>query len=191
MKSEPQWAPFTDRLLPIAHSSSLDIHRVATIPGIRRLGAGLAAALLRRGRTFRHLHQDQDPAENGSSLSLQPALVSFCPAHSSTTWPKIRDIGVFAINVLAGDQIDTSSAFSRSGTDKFAGVRWQPGPNGSPIIDGVLAWAECRLWAEYAGGDHTIVAAEVTDLQSTPSKDPLLYYRGRYHLASPADSALR
>ncbi|MEN0135031.1 MAG: flavin reductase family protein [Rhodococcus sp. (in: high G+C Gram-positive bacteria)] len=120
-----------------------------------------------------------------SSLSLEPALVSFSPARSSTTWPKIRDIGVFAVNVLADDHIDMSTAFARSGVDKFDGVAWSPGPQGSPILDGVLAWAECRLWAEYDGGDHTIVAAEVTELQATESKDPLLYYRGRYHLALP------
>ena len=120
-----------------------------------------------------------------SSLSLNPALVSFCPARTSSTWPKIREIGVFAVNVLADDHIDTSAAFARSGTDKFAGVEWEPGPLRSPIIAGVLAWAECRLWAEYDGGDHTIVAAEVVELQAAPSKDPLLYYRGRYHRALP------
>ncbi|MEI4741964.1 flavin reductase family protein [Rhodococcus erythropolis] len=120
-----------------------------------------------------------------TSLSLEPALVSFSPARSSTTWPKIREIGVFAVNVLADDHVDTSTAFARSGTDKFAGVQWVPGPNGSPILDDVLAWVECRLWAEYDGGDHTIVAAEVTGLHAAPSKDPLLYYRGRYHLALP------
>ncbi|MFE5707663.1 flavin reductase family protein [Rhodococcus koreensis] len=120
-----------------------------------------------------------------SSLSLEPALVTFSPARTSTTWPKIREIGLFAVNVLADDHIDTSSAFARSGTDKFAGVSWAPGPNGSPILDGVVAWAECRLWAEYDGGDHTIVAAEVTELHAAGDKDPLLYYRSRYHLALP------
>ncbi|MDI9894537.1 flavin reductase family protein [Rhodococcus sp. IEGM 1381] len=121
-----------------------------------------------------------------ASLSIDPALVSFSPARSSTTWPAIRQVGVFAVNVLADDHIAASAAFSRSGTDKFAGVQWQPAPAGSPLLDGALAWAECRLWAEYDGGDHTIVAAQVTDLGAAPAKSPLLYYRGKYHLAQPA-----
>lgn len=39
-----------------------------------------------------------------TSVSLEPPLVSFCPARTSTTWPKIREIGTFAINVLADSQ---------------------------------------------------------------------------------------
>lgn len=141
------------------------------------------------GITVITAHADTGPigftCQSFYSLSLDPALISFSPARSSTTWPKVRDIGNFAINVLADDHIDTSAAFWGSGTDKFAGVSWTPGPNGSPILDGVLAWAECTLWAEYDGGDHTIVAGQVTDLSATPNKDPLLYYRGSYHAARP------
>ena len=120
-----------------------------------------------------------------SSLSLDPPMVSFSPARTSTTWPKIRNVGILAVNVLASDHIHLSSLFSRSDADKFAGTQWKSGPNGSPILDGVLAWAECRLWAEYDGGDHTIVAAEVTDLQASPTAEALLFYRGAYHRTQP------
>lgn len=141
------------------------------------------------GITVITAHTDTGPigftCQSFYSLSLDPALIAFSPARSSTTWPKVRDIGDFAINVLADASIDTSAAFSRSGTDKFAGVSWTPGPNGSPILDCVLAWAECTLWAEYDGGDHTIVAGQVTDLSATPNKDPLLSYRGSYQVARP------
>lgn len=117
-----------------------------------------------------------------SSLSLEPALVSFSPARTSTTWPLIRAVGTFAINVLGADHDTVSHQFARSGTDKFSGIAWTPGPFGSPILNGVTAWAECRLWAEYDGGDHTIVAAEVLDLHADADRDALLYYRGAYHL---------
>lgn len=120
-----------------------------------------------------------------SSLSLDPPLVSFCPARTSTTWPGIRDIGTFAINVLADHHDSVSNGFARSGTDKFAGVSWTPGTTGAPILDGVIAWAECRVWAEYDGGDHTIVAAEVLDLSADDDRSPLLFYRGSYHQAQP------
>ena len=39
-----------------------------------------------------------------ASLSLQPPLVMFGAGTSSSTWPKIREAGVFCINVLAEDQ---------------------------------------------------------------------------------------
>ena len=115
-----------------------------------------------------------------SSLSLDPPLVSLAPARASTTWPRIRAAGAFCVNVLAAEHEDLSAAFARSGVDKFAGVAWTPGPSGAPVLEGVSAWVDCALWAEYDGGDHTIAVGRVRDLGADPSRPPLLYYRGRY-----------
>jgi flavin reductase (DIM6/NTAB) family NADH-FMN oxidoreductase RutF len=115
-----------------------------------------------------------------TSLSLDPALIGFAPARTSTTWPRIRDVGTFCVNVLAMGHDALSDQFARSGTDKFSGVHWQPSPLGSPLLEGVTAWIDCRLWAEYDGGDHTIVVGEVHDLATDADAHPLLYYRGRY-----------
>ncbi|MGW4585875.1 flavin reductase family protein [Amycolatopsis thermoflava] len=114
-----------------------------------------------------------------ASLSLDPPLVTFAPGRGSRTWPRIREIGSFCVNILAADQRHLSDAFARSGTDKFAGVRWSPSELGSPVLDGVLAWIDCELWAEYDGGDHTIVVGEVRALAAAPG-EPLLFHRGAY-----------
>jgi flavin reductase (DIM6/NTAB) family NADH-FMN oxidoreductase RutF len=117
-----------------------------------------------------------------SSLSLDPPLVVFAPARSSRTWPQLRRIGRFCVNVLAEEQTDLSAQFARSGTDKFAGVPWRPSRQGSPVLDGVIAWIDCRLEAEYDGGDHTLVTARVLDLGADPERRPLLFHRGEYGL---------
>jgi len=117
------------------------------------------------------------------SLSLDPPLISFSPARSSSTWPRIREVGRFAVNVLAHDHAELSNKFARSGADKYAGVPWYLSPQGSPILDGVSAWVDCTLWREYDGGDHTIVIGEVTTLDHELERDPLLYYRGSYPTA--------
>jgi 3-hydroxy-9,10-secoandrosta-1,3,5(10)-triene-9,17-dione monooxygenase reductase component len=114
------------------------------------------------------------------SLSLDPALVTFAPSRTSTTWPVIRPLASFAINILADHQDTHSNAFARSGSDKFAAVDWTPSRLGAPLLDDALAILECRLWAEYDGGDHTIVAAEVLDIRVDEQRAPLLYYKGRY-----------
>ena len=121
-----------------------------------------------------------------SSLSLEPPLVSFCPARSSTTWPKIREVGQFCVNVLADGHAELSTAFARSGTDKYTGVRWTPAPSGAPILEGVAAWTDCSLEYEYPGGDHTIVAGRVHDLDADASRAPLLFHRGVYRVAAPS-----
>ncbi|WP_369140138.1 flavin reductase family protein [Modestobacter versicolor] len=120
-----------------------------------------------------------------SSLSLDPPLVAFAPARTSTTWPRLRAAGRFCVNVLAADQSGLSGQFARSGTDKFAGVAWTPSPHGSPVLDGVVAWIDSELWAEYDGGDHTIVVARVLDLGADAAHDPLLFHRGGYGLQEP------
>ena len=127
-----------------------------------------------------------------SSLSLDPPLVSFAPARTSSTWPRIRAVGAFCVNVLAADHQELSVGFARSGAalrggDKFDGVVWRPGPGGAPRLDGVSAWIDCTLRDEFDGGDHTIVVGHVQDLGADPDRLPLLYYRGRYGVtADPA-----
>jgi 3-hydroxy-9,10-secoandrosta-1,3,5(10)-triene-9,17-dione monooxygenase reductase component len=115
-----------------------------------------------------------------SSLSLDPPLVVFAPARTSRTWPLLRGIGRFCVNVLAEEQTGLSARFAVSGIDKFAGVPWRPSRHGSPVLEGVVAWIDCRLWAEYEGGDHTLVAARVLDLGADPVRRPLLFHGGVY-----------
>jgi 3-hydroxy-9,10-secoandrosta-1,3,5(10)-triene-9,17-dione monooxygenase reductase component len=119
-----------------------------------------------------------------ASLSLDPPLVSFAPARTSKSWPKVRAARRFCVNVLAEDQDELSSAFARSGTDKFAGVDWSPSRWGAPVLSDVVAWIDCELWAEYDGGDHTLVAASVIDLGANAGRTPLLFHRGAYGLGA-------
>jgi flavin reductase (DIM6/NTAB) family NADH-FMN oxidoreductase RutF len=123
-----------------------------------------------------------------SSLSLDPPLVAFAPARTSRTWLRLREIGRFCVNVLAEGQDAVSQNFARSTADKFAGVRWTPSAHGSPVLDDVVAWIDGELWAEYDGGDHTIVVARVLDLGAHPDRRPLLYHRGSYGLLHRSDA---
>jgi flavin reductase (DIM6/NTAB) family NADH-FMN oxidoreductase RutF len=136
------------------------------------------------GITVVTAHTDEGPigftCQSFSSLSLDPPLIAFAPSRTSRTWPRLRALGRFCVNVLAEGQEALSQNFARSGVDKFAGVNWTPSPHGSPVLDGVVAWIDGVLWAEYDGGDHTIVAARVLDLGGDPDRRPLLYHRGTY-----------
>ncbi|HEX3789080.1 MAG TPA: flavin reductase family protein [Pseudonocardiaceae bacterium] len=121
-----------------------------------------------------------------SALSLRPPLVLFSPAQASTSWPLIRAQGIFAVNVLNHDQQQVAAAFSRRGADggdKFAGIGWQPGPVGLPVLDDTLAHLECRLHSEFPGGDHQIVVGRVLSLAESHDEDglPLLFFRSEYH----------
>jgi 3-hydroxy-9,10-secoandrosta-1,3,5(10)-triene-9,17-dione monooxygenase reductase component len=115
-----------------------------------------------------------------TSLSLDPPLILFSPARTSTTWPKMREIGRLCVNILAEEHSQISIQMSRSATDKFVGVHWDKTPLGSPRLAGAVAWLDCTLEAEHDGGDHTIVVAAVHSLSSDLTSRPLLYYQGQY-----------
>ncbi|WP_394780398.1 flavin reductase family protein [Undibacterium sp.] len=116
------------------------------------------------------------------SVSMSPPLVSFSVMSSSTSYPKIRRAGRFAVNILSDDQVKISNQFARRGTDKWQGIDWQESPLGNPLIAGSLHWLDCEIYAEHAAGDHLIVIGEVKalNLQETTATQPLLYYRGQY-----------
>jgi len=66
-----------------------------------------------------------------SSLSLDPPLIAFMVARTSTTWPRIARAGAFCANILGADQGELCRGFAVSASrrpDKFAGVRHQPAP---------------------------------------------------------------
>ena len=116
-----------------------------------------------------------------SSVSLDPPLVAVCPARTSSSWPRIRSAGVFCVNVLAEDQEALARVFATRGADKFNGVGWRPtARSGSPVLNGVLAWVDCRIEAEHDGGDHLVVLARVVDMGVESEAGPLLFYRGGY-----------
>lgn len=124
-----------------------------------------------------------------SSVSLDPPLVCFCPAHTSTTWPRIRAAGRFAVNVLAADQEELCRRFAVTGGDKFAGTAWRPGgAGGAPLLDGALATVECTLDAVLDGGDHAIALGRVEALTAHRDTGPLLYFRRTYGRLPSAES---
>jgi 3-hydroxy-9,10-secoandrosta-1,3,5(10)-triene-9,17-dione monooxygenase reductase component len=119
-----------------------------------------------------------------TSLSLEPPMVALAPAKTSTSWPRIAQAGAFGVNILASDQEALCRDFAVSGGDKFANVRWRPGRAGTPILDGVLAWLECRLGAIHDAGDHELVIGEVLAL-GVGRGGPLLFYRGGFGTFEP------
>lgn len=118
-------------------------------------------------------------ANSFTSVSLDPPLVLFCPAKSSSTWPAIRAAGTFCVNVMAGHHEPLIRQFARKGADRFAGVAYESHDEG-PALNEAVAWLGCRIEAEHDAGDHTIVVARVLRLDAVPDAEPLVFLRGRY-----------
>lgn len=66
------------------------------------------------------------------SLSLEPALVTFCVDKSSSTWPALRSLERFTANILSTEQLSVCRALSRKGEDKFQGIEYEESTVGTP-----------------------------------------------------------
>jgi flavin reductase (DIM6/NTAB) family NADH-FMN oxidoreductase RutF len=60
-----------------------------------------------------------------------------------------------------------------------AGARFERTKHGTPVLQGSLAYLECRLDLAQVAGDHTIFIAEVEDVVVREGQ-PLLFFRGKY-----------
>ena len=117
-----------------------------------------------------------------SSLSLDPPLILVCFDRNSLTLEAIRSHGAFVVNVLSAPQQELSANFARRGlAAAWDRVTHQPGPTGSPRLDGVLAALECTVEHSLPGGDHEIVIGRLRYAEtSADAGAPLLFWRGSY-----------
>ncbi|PYV12643.1 MAG: hypothetical protein DMG07_16745 [Acidobacteria bacterium] len=119
-----------------------------------------------------------------SSLSLDPPLVLVCVAQGGQSCECIQRNGVFAVNILSAEQGAISQYFASRDRPRdaaaFCEIAHRTGDSGAALIDGALAYLDCRLAASHDAGDHIIFIGEVLDLGKSAEGIPLLFYQGRY-----------
>ena len=116
------------------------------------------------------------------SLSLQPALVGISIGHQSSIHEPLRRAGRFVANLLAGDQDALAQHFARNVPPiaQWAGAPLRRSELPEPLIDGALAWLECRVAHECAAGDHTFFVSEVVSVELGCDGAALVYRGGAY-----------
>lgn len=128
-----------------------------------------------------------------TSVSLDPLLVLVCVEKTLHSHELMQQSGVFAVNILNVTQRPLAERFAGmipDVEDRFEGLTYHSADTGSPILPDVLAWLDCRVWATYDGGDHTIFIGEVVAADSLGTHEPLLYCRRTWaHLGSPDQPA--
>ena len=115
-----------------------------------------------------------------ASVSLEPPLISFSPSRTSLTWSRMRRAGRLGVNILRSSREQFARRATPAGADRFAGLDWGPGRGGVPLLSDALASIEAEIVAEHLAGDHSIVVARVTELDISPSEDPLVFFAGGF-----------
>lgn len=123
-------------------------------------------------------------ANSFSSVSLNPALVSWSLASHAPSMPIFQNCSHYAIHVLNQQQQDIAMRFSQPRDDKFHGLSLQNGLGNAPLLSGALATFQCRNAYRHAGGDHVIFLGAVERFDHTDGA-PLIFHRGQFGDLAP------
>ncbi|GGV20262.1 flavin-dependent reductase [Kitasatospora herbaricolor] len=119
-------------------------------------------------------------ATSFTSVSLDPALVSFYVSATASAAPAVRAAAGFAVHILGRGQEELAARFARSGVDRFAGTDWTPDELGTPVLAGVAAWLTARPVLLQEVGDHLLVVGEVVDTLAREDVGPLVHHDGAF-----------
>ena len=125
-------------------------------------------------------------ANSFNSVSLDPPLVVWSLSRHAENLAAFQSAQRYAINVLAGDQVELARRFSRPHADRFAGVPYRLGAADAPLIEGCVAWFECRHHAQHHAGDHVLFIGEVETCERR-SGTALVFHHSRYGSTHPLD----
>ncbi|CAI8968942.1 flavin oxidoreductase [Pseudomonas jessenii] len=123
-------------------------------------------------------------ANSFNSVSLDPPLILWSIDKRSTSHDVFAAATHFAVNVLAADQIDLSNNFARPKDDRFAGIEYESGHGGAPILADCSARFQCEKYQQVDGGDHWIMIGKVVAFDDF-GRSPLLYHQGAYSMVLP------
>ncbi len=119
-----------------------------------------------------------------ASVSLSPPLVLVSLENTSRTHRLASHSRVFAISILHESQAELADRFAGpvpDDADRFEGIPFTTAETGSAIVDGCLAYLDCRLASSHPAGTHTLFVGEVLATGRRRDAPPLLYFQRGYH----------
>lgn len=115
-------------------------------------------------------------ASSFTSVSLDPPLVMFCVAHTSSTWPIIRRAASIGVSVLGEDHAALGRKLAGDRHERFQGVQWDSSPQGAVVVTGAALSLCCTLLTEIPAGDHDIVLLRVNSATANKDVAPLVFH---------------
>jgi flavin reductase len=116
-----------------------------------------------------------------ASVSADPPTVLICVNRDASAHPLISRSSIFCVNILALEQRELARRFADKSmrATRFDNLATHPAATGAPVIDGTLAYLDCRLAEEYTAGTHTVFLGTVVASGARTGK-PLGYFDADY-----------
>jgi flavin reductase (DIM6/NTAB) family NADH-FMN oxidoreductase RutF len=117
-----------------------------------------------------------------TSVSMNPPLVLISIGKMANNHDAFTHSKEFVISVLAADQAAVSDRFAGKveHARRFEGLGLLYATLGAPVIEGCLAYLECRTLRAHEEGDHTLVIGEVVNARKLSDAIPLVYRNQKY-----------
>lgn len=116
-----------------------------------------------------------------ASVSLEPALLSWCLANDSQLFDDVANAAHFSVNILAADQIELSGRMAGSGSHVFKAEELDETYTKAPVLRGALAQFDCHVHHKVQAGDHLMLIGGIDAArQCAQGRAPLIYFRGNY-----------
>lgn len=113
-------------------------------------------------------------------VTSEPLQLALGINKGNLTHEYIMDSGIIGVNILGQDGHELVRRFGyKSGRelDKFEGINYTAGSTGAPLVDGAIAYLECRINRERSVdvGTHTLFIAEVVEGGVREDREPMTY----------------
>jgi flavin reductase (DIM6/NTAB) family NADH-FMN oxidoreductase RutF len=164
------------------------VRHINIVPGVssdefrgamRHLTGGVSVITAGRGKDITGM-----TVTSVASLSVDPPTLIVSINREASSWPLLKRLRFFGVNILAADQLDVAERFAGKGglkgADRFAGARWTTRISGVPLLVGALAAIDCEIEDVVERHSHAIVIGRVLDIRNSGHTAALAYWQGRY-----------
>jgi flavin reductase (DIM6/NTAB) family NADH-FMN oxidoreductase RutF len=157
---------------------------------MRHLAGGVSVITVGRGKDITGM-----TVTSVSSLSVDPPTLIVSINRESSSWPLLKRLGVFGVNILTVDQLDVAERFTGKdglkGADRFIGAQWTTGVSGVPLLAGALAAIDCEVEDIVERHSHAIIIGRVLHMQLSPRTAALAYWQGQYVAIDQNEDAMK
>lgn len=122
-------------------------------------------------------------ASSFTTVSLEPALVSFSIAAASKTWPDLRRANHLGVTILADHHGALARQLAGPVNQRFDDVSLTITDRGSVTVDEGVAHFDTTIYREVEAGDHIIVLLQlhaVAEAEAGEQGSPLLFHRSGF-----------
>ena len=117
------------------------------------------------------------------SVSLEPTLICWSLQNDASQFAEYAEAPQFAISILSDTQQALASRYAARGYSTLDMADFTMTERSLPVVKNALATIECRHWAAYPAGDHTMIlgeaqAMDATELETHPRA--LGFFGGRF-----------